>query len=137
MSIINVVITKRRVRTNASVEDKNRHIWLHRFTNLDHLGEQLGFLFVTTGGIHDNDIEPLFLEFGNTLRCSNDGICLGVRTEVRDLGFGSRLSGLVESTSTERVSTNNTGFEASFLVVDSKLRACRRFTVSLELHRCE
>ena len=68
---------------------------------------------MATRCINYNDIESFLLELGDTL-CSNGyRICLGVRTEVSDLCFRCRLSGLVEGTCTEGVGADDAGFEAA------------------------
>ena len=60
-----------------------------------------------TGRVDDDDVEPFLLELCDTLGCDRDWIGFGVGTEVRDLGFGSRLSRLIKCTSTEGISTDN------------------------------
>lgn len=95
-------------RTNASVKDHDRHIWLHGFADLHHLLEEFRLLLVSTRRIHNDDIEPFLLEFGNTLRCDGDRIRLSVRTEVGDLCLRRGLTSLVESTGTEGIRTDNT-----------------------------
>lgn len=83
------------------------------------------------GRIDDDDVEPFPLELCDALRSDRDGIGFGVGTEVCNLGFGSRLSGLVEGTSTKGVSTYYRRFEAPFLVIDGELCAGCGFTVTL------
>ena len=84
-----------------------------------------------TGSIDDDDIESFLLELCYTLCSDGDGIGFSVGTEVCDLGFCSRLSCLVEGTSTEGVSTDDARFEASFLIIDGEFCAGRSFTVTL------
>jgi len=93
--------------TNASVEDEYSHVRLHSFPDLHHLLEKFRFLFMPTRRINNDYVEPLLLELCDTLRCDRDWICFGVGTEVCDLCFGSRLSGLVEGTGTESVSADD------------------------------
>ena len=84
-----------------------------------------------TRGINDDDIEPFLLELRNALRGDRDGIGFGVGTEVCNLGFGSRLSRLVECTGTEGVSTDDARFEAPFLVIDGEFCTGCSFAVTL------
>ena len=80
----------------------------------------------------DNDnVEPFLLELCDTLRGDGDGIGFGVGTKVCNLGFGGRLSRLVEGTGTEGISTDDARFETSFLVIDGELCAGCSFTVTL------
>lgn len=95
-------------RTNARVENHDSHVGLHSFADLHHLLEELGLLLMSTRCIHDDDLEPLLLELGYTLRRNGDRIGLGVRTEVCDLRLRGGLSRLVKSTGTKRIGTNDT-----------------------------
>ena len=93
--------------TNASIENHDCHVWFYRFANLNHLLKQLGFLFMPSRRINDNDIKPFLLEFGDTLRCDSYRIRLRVRTEVGNFGLRCGLSSLVKGSSTERISAND------------------------------
>lgn len=95
-------------RTYARIQDQHCHIWLHRLANLYHLLEQLALLLMSATRIHNDHFESLLLEFCNTLRCDGDGVRLRIGTKVRYLGFRSRLAGLIECTSTERISADDT-----------------------------
>jgi hypothetical protein len=92
--------------TDASVEDQYGHVRLDSFPDLYHLLEQFRFLFMPTGCIDDDDVEPFFLELCDTLCGDGDGVGFSVGSEVCNLGFGSRLSRLVEGTGTEGISTD-------------------------------
>jgi len=75
--------------TNASVKDKYGHVWLDSFPNLYHLLEELRFLFMPTGRVNDDDVEPFLLEFCDTLCSDGDRIGFGIGSEVCNLGFSS------------------------------------------------
>ena len=61
-----------------------------------------------SGRIDDDDIETLLLEFRHALRGDCDRIGLCVRAEICDLGLRCGLPGLIESTGTEGIRTDNT-----------------------------
>ena len=93
--------------TDASVKDEHGHIRLNSLPDLYHLPEQLRFLFMPTRRVDDDDVESFFLELCDTLRGDGDGIGFGVGTKVCNLGFGGRLSRLVEGTGTEGISADD------------------------------
>ena len=64
--------------TDTRIQDHNGLVGLYGLANLHHLLKELGLLFMSTRRIHNDDIETLFLELGNTLRCNGNGICLRV-----------------------------------------------------------
>lgn len=64
--------------TDASIKDEYGHIWLDCFPYLYHLLEQFRFLFMPTGRVDDDDIEPFLLKLCDTLGSDRDGICFGV-----------------------------------------------------------
>lgn len=122
--------------TNASVEDEDRHIGFDRFADLHHFFKQFRFLFMPTRSIHDDDLEALLLELGNTLSSYSNWICFRIRPKVRDFGLRGGLSGLIKSSSSERVGADNGGFESSLLIMDRKFSTCCGFTIAL-IRVCE
>lgn len=62
---------------------------------------------MSTGCIDYDNVEPFLLELCDTLCGDGDGISFSVGAKVCDLGFGSRLSRLVEGTGTEGISTDD------------------------------
>ena len=94
-------------RTDTSVQNHDRHIGLYSFTDLHHLLEQLRLLLVPSGCIHNDHLKPLLLELRHALRGDRDRVRLSVGPEVRNLGLGSRLSSLVEGTSTEGIGADD------------------------------
>ena len=70
-------MSKKRL-TDAGVQNHNSLVGLYGFANLHHLLEELGFLLMSTRRIHDDDIETLFLELGNTLcrNCDRVRLCV-------------------------------------------------------------
>src|SRR6201999_3776993 len=102
------------VYTNTSVQNKDSHIWLDGFPDLYHFFEQFRLLFMPTRSIHNDYFEALLLELCYTLRCDRHRISFSVRPEVCNFGLGSGLSGLVKSTRTESIRTDDARFESAF-----------------------
>jgi hypothetical protein len=64
-----VATTARVANTNASIQDKNCHIWLDGFPNLYHLFEEFRLLFMSTGSIHNDNLKTLLFELCDPLLC--------------------------------------------------------------------
>lgn len=103
-----LIVKLRTQLTDAGIENHNRHVRLDSLTDLNHLLEELGFLLVPSGRVHDNNIESLLLEFRNTLRSDGYRVCFRVRTEVSNFRFRCGLTRLVECTGTESIGANDT-----------------------------
>ena len=86
---------------------------------------------MSSGGVHNYNIKSFLLELGHALSSDGDRVGLRVRAEVCDFGLRRGLTGLIESTGTEGVRTDDGRLESTLLVVDSELGTCCRFTVTL------
>ncbi len=60
--------------TNTRIQDQYSHVGLDRAADLLHLFEELAFLFMSPGGVYDNYLEFLLLEFSDTLSGDSYGI---------------------------------------------------------------
>lgn len=76
---------------------------------------------MSSTSVNNDHIKPFFLKLGYSLRSDGYRIGFGIRAKVGDFGFGGRLTGLVECSCSKRIGADNSRFESSALVVDSKL----------------
>ncbi len=125
-----------RNRTYASIQDHNCHIWLDCFTDLDHLFEQLRFLFMSPRRVYNDDFKAFLFELSHSLSCDRDGVRFRIRAKVSYFGLGRRLSCLIESTSTEGISAHNSRSEASLLVMYRKFGTRCSLAVPLIIVEC-
>lgn len=64
--------------TDTRVQDQYCHVGFDRSADLLHLFEELAFLFMPPGSVHDDNLEFLLLEFSDTLSGDGHGICFRV-----------------------------------------------------------
>jgi len=83
-------------------------------------------------GIYNDDFVLLFSEEGDTLISDLNGVVLVLMSKKWTLDLGSIHLELLEGTSSERVSADETNSVASFHIIISKLRTGGCLTRALE-----
>ena len=66
---------------DRSVEDEDRHVRLDGRSDLDHLFEKIALLTMASRSVHDDDLEPVCTELGDTGGGNLDRVGLSVAAE--------------------------------------------------------
>ena len=118
--------------TDGAVHDKDDVVGADSFLNLFHFIKELGFLFVSTWGIDDDDFHALVFELGNSFFGDGNWVSFDVASVEGNSYLGCVLFQLIEGSSSEGIGANHGDSPAFLFVVVCYFTASGCFSTALK-----